>query len=159
GRLWRFLRFRHLRLQLLQTECAAVAALVTQEDAFPPDIHRDHLFPADGRHQGAALAREPLARLDVRIVLVGETAHETPAAAGDLRRIQRQALVLGQLEAHRLQLAQPRGAAEFSPAPAHAAQRRCLVPYTDLLQLDARAERAREVADQLAEIDAPLGRE
>src|SRR5690606_22544582 len=44
-------------------------------------------------------------------------------------------------------------------AAADPAEQRRLVPHADLPQLDARAERARQVADQLAEVHAPLRRE
>src|SRR5690606_15495630 len=111
------------------------------------------------RDERLPLARELLPGLQVGLVLVGQTAHETAAAAGDLRRIQRQPLVLGQLEADRLDLAQPRRATQLAAAPAHAAEEGRLVPHTDLLQLDAGPERSRQVANQLAEVDATLGRE
>src|SRR5690606_31506983 len=55
--------------------------------------------------------------------------------------------------------AQPGRAAQLAPAAAHAAEQRRFIADADLLQLDARAEGAREVAHELAEVDASLGGE
>src|SRR5690606_1827437 len=79
--------------------------------------------------------------------------------SSDLCRVERESLVLGELQADGLELAQPGRAAQLAAAATHATQECGLVPYTDLLELDARAERAGEVANQLAEVDAPLCRE
>ena len=115
---------------------------------------------------------EPAARLDVALVLVHQAAHEASAAPRDLRRVQGEALVLGELQAYRLELREPRRAAQLAPAPPHAPQQRGLVAHADLLQFDTGAEGARQVAherakvhpllggevhDQLATIELPLG--
>src|SRR5690606_1417754 len=112
-----------------------------------------------GRANPAALAREAAPRLDVRLVLVHQAAHQTAATSADLRRVERQPLVLRELERYRLQLGEPRRAAQLSAAAAHAAEQRGLVPHADLLQLDPGAERTREVPHELTEVDALLGRE
>jgi len=108
-----------------------------------------HLGHALGPHGGAQhppLLGEPLARLHVEIVLVAEAAQQPPAAARDLRRVERQVLILGERQAHRAQLRQPARAAVLATAPAHAVEPLRLVPRADLPQLDARVEQAREVA-------------
>src|SRR5690606_35209951 len=150
---------RHFLLQIRERNGAAAAILVTERHALAPDIHADHLLASERRLQRASLAREPLAGCDVRVVLVGEAAHEAPAAAGDLCRVERESLVLGELQADGLELAQPGRAAQLAAAATHATQECGLVTHTDLFELDARAERAGEVANELAEADAPLCRE
>ena len=56
---------------------------------------------------GLPLLRESLAALHVELVLVAQAAHQAAARAGDLRWVERQALVLGYAEIHRPQLGQP----------------------------------------------------
>src|SRR5690606_28127828 len=81
------------------------------------------------------------------------------ATAGDLRRVEGEPLILGQLQADRLQLPEPCRAAQFASAPPDAAQERRLVANADLAKLDPGAKRSCQLADELAEIDAPLRRE
>src|SRR5690606_18685515 len=146
-------------LQLLESDGAAVSIFVLEQHALAPDVDAHDLLPAARREERLALAREALARLHVAVVFVREAAHQPAAAPGDLRRVEREALVLRELEADGLQLAQPRGAAQLAAAPADAAQQRGLVADADLLGLDARADRAVEVAHELAEVDPPFRRE
>ena len=68
-------------------------------------------------------------------------------------------LLLGHLHRHGLELAQPARAAELAAARADAAEQLGLVARADLLHLDARVQRLRQVAHQLAEVDAALGAE
>jgi hypothetical protein len=92
-------------------------------------------------------------------VLVAETAHEPAAGARDLRRVEREALVLGDAEVDRAQLGEPGRGAVLAPAASDAVEPLGLVAYADLLQLDPRAEHRRQLADELPEVDSLLGRE
>ena len=103
--------------------------------------------------------RKALAALHVELVLVAQAAHQAPARAGDLRRIERQPLILRDAEVHRAQLGQPRRRAVLAAAAADAVEPLGFVAHADLLQLDARAEHRRELAHERAEVDALLGRE
>ena len=62
-------------------------------------------------------------------------------------------------EVHRSQLGQPRRRAVLATAAADAAEPLGLVANADLLELDARAEQRRELAHEVPEVDALLGRE
>ena len=84
--------------------------------------------------------REALAALHVELVLVAQAAHQAPARARDLRRIERELLVLRDLQVHRAQLGQPRRRAVLAAAAADAAEPLRLVAHADLLELDAGAE-------------------
>src|SRR5262249_14812106 len=84
--------------------------------------------------------------------LVGQAAHEAPAGARDLARVQGQVLLARHLERDRVEALHPRRAAERAPAGTAAVDAFRLVADADLPQLDARLEAAREVLHQLAEI-------
>src|SRR5690606_13522840 len=89
-------------------------------------------------------------------MLVLEAAEEAAAAAGDLARIEREPLILGESEVDRRQLLEPGGAAVLLPASSDAAEAGGFVPDADLAELDAGAEEGREVAHQGAEVDPLL---
>src|SRR5437773_1166037 len=103
--------------------------------------------------------RQRLLELDVRLVLVAQAALEPPAHAGELRGVERQALLLRHPDRHRLELLQPRGAAQLAPARADSARHLGLVARADLLHLDARAQQLAQLAPQVAEVDPLLARE
>src|SRR5881392_439307 len=97
--------------------------------------------------------------LDVRLILVAQAALEPPAHAGELRGVERQALLLRHPDRHGLELLQPRGAAQLAPARADSARHLGLVARADLLHLDARAQQLAQLAPQVAEVDPLLARE
>src|SRR5688500_2775893 len=123
------------------------------------NVDRQHLFLAPGGHDDLSFLGEALATLDVELVLVAQAAHETPARAGDLRGIQRKALVLRDTEVDRAKLRQPGSGAVLTAATPDAVEPLCLVTNADLLQLDAGAEERREIADEVAKVDALFGGE
>src|SRR3989304_3712430 len=91
-----------------------------QQDALAEDVHGlDPLLAARGPKHFPFL-RKALAAGHVELVLVTEAAQQASAAAGDLRRVQREPLVLGQREADRLWIPAPRGAAILAPPPSPA---------------------------------------
>ena len=92
-------------------------------------------------------------------MLVAEATQQAPAASRDLRRIEREVLVLGERQADRPELRQPARAAVLAAAAAHPVQPLRLVARADLAQLDARAKRAREIAHQGAKVHTLLGGE
>ena len=60
-----------------------------QRDALAEDVHGHHFRFAKRRCDNSAFLREALAALDVELVLVTQTSHQTPARPRDLRRVQR----------------------------------------------------------------------
>ena len=82
------------------------------------------------------LAGEALARRHVELVLVLEAAEQPAAAAGDLGRVEREVLVLGEREADGRELGEPGGAAVLPAAAADAAEPGRLVAHADLPELD-----------------------
>src|SRR6185369_4042781 len=128
----------------------------THRRGLPEHVLAHDLAVALHRRHARADARQPAAKLEVRVVLVPQAAFEPPAHARELRRVQRQSLLLRHLHRYRLKLAQPRGAAELPAAGADAPDHLRLVARADLLHLDARVQRLREIADELAKIDATL---
>src|SRR5690606_22224999 len=135
---------------------APAPVLGPQMHPLPPDVHADHLLPAERGHHRLALAWELAPRVEIRLVLVREAAHQAAAAPRDLGGVEREPLVLRELQAHGLELPQPRRAAELAPAPPDAAEQRRLVADADLSQLDPGAEGACQITDQLPEIDPAL---
>src|SRR2546430_16666528 len=105
------------------------------------------------------IRRPPRSTLFPYTTLFRSAAQQPPTPARDLRRIERQVLILGEREADRPQLGEPARTAVLAPAAAHAVQPLRLVARADLPQLDPGVEQAGEVAHQRAKIDALLGRE
>jgi hypothetical protein len=130
------------------------AVLTPEQQPLAEDVHGlDELGPCT-RLDGLALLRETLAAAHVEVMLVPEAAEQAATPAGNLRRVERQMLILGQGEAHRAQLWQPTGAAVLAAAAADAIEALGLVARADLPQVDPRAEQGRELAHQITEIDA-----
>src|SRR5262249_36108214 len=138
--------------------CDAVlgALVVTHPHHFLVELGaRDGDHAAPGA-EGAAHRGNALGAVAVLHQLVGEAAHQPPACARDLAGVERELLFLGHLERDRVELLEPGGAAERTPARAAAVQALGLVAYPDLAQLDARVEFRRQVLDQVAEVHALL---
>ena len=117
--------------------------LVAEEDPLPEDIDRDHLLRTDRCPQRLALLGKPLAGGDVEIVLVLEAAEQPATAAGNLGRVEREMLILGQPEVDRGELLEPGGAAVLPAAAPDARQAGGFVPDSDLAELDSGARTAR----------------
>src|SRR5581483_10388434 len=102
--------------------------------------------------------REERARLLVERVFVTQAALEPAADA--LRGVgrEREALDLRHAQRHRLEDAQEGRAAERAPADARAAARARALAGAELAELDARLRLRLEVARELAQVDAILGR-
>ena len=92
-------------------------------------------------------------------MLIAQTAHESTAGAGDLRRIQRQPLIFGDTEIDGSQFRQPRARTILAAATPNSIETLCFVANADLFQLDARAEHRGELAHQVSEVDAFFGGE
>jgi len=147
-----------LLLQLDQRDDPAPIG-AAEEDALAEDVDRDHFFLALCGLQHLAFAREALAGRDVELMLVPQTAEQAATAAGDLRRVEREVLILREGEADGRELAQPGAAAILPAAAAHSLEARRFIPDADLPEIDAGAEDVGEVAHQSAEIDSLLRRE
>src|SRR5205085_10792124 len=148
-----------LDTQLIECDKPHFAIGAAQCHALAKDIVRDNLLLAAAGAQQLSLLREAFALLDIELVLVAEAAHEATARARDLRGIERQALILRDAEIDGTQFRQPGARAVLPPAAPDTIESFGLVTDADLLQLNARPEHRREVADQITEIDALLGRE
>ena len=92
-------------------------------------------------------------------MFVAQAAHEATTGTTDLRRVERQLLILCHAEVHRAQIRQPRGRAILPPATTDAVQPLRFVTHTDLFQFDARLECGSEVAHERTKIDTLFGRE
>ena len=95
----------------------------------------------------------------VGLVLVAQAAHEPAAGARDLAGIEREILLLGHLDGDGLERAAHADAAQHLAAMADAAHGAGLVANAHLAHVDVDVEPRREVAHELAEVDALLGRE
>jgi len=97
--------------QLVKGDYAAFAFFVSKRDGVTPDVDVDDTFLSLARADLLSLSVVALSVNKEGAVLVHQAAHESTAAATDLGRIQREPLVLCQLETHWLQFREPRGAA------------------------------------------------
>jgi hypothetical protein len=100
------------------------------------------------------LARHPALDAHVLFMFVGKAAEQASTNPADLRRVQREVLILRHFNRHARVVGKECGAAEQATAWTDAAQEFCLVARTDLAEFDAGAKRARQIAHQGAEIDA-----
>src|SRR6185436_16921503 len=91
--------------------------------------------------------------------LVAQAALQAPAQPRQLRRVEAQVLLLGHLDRDRLERLQEGRAAERTAAGAVAAVHLRLVADADLAHFDSRPELGRQLAHQLAEVDAAVGGE
>src|SRR5690349_7520485 len=91
--------------------------------------------------------------------LIAQAALQAAAESRELRRIEAQVLLLGHFDRDRLERLQERRAADRTAARAVAADDLRLVAHADLPHLDSGAELARELPDQLAEVNSRVGRE
>ncbi len=149
----------HFSAQRVELDDASLPRLVQQRDLVVPDVDGDHLFRALRRADRFPFPGKTLSGGEVRIVFVRQAAHQPATGAGNLRRVEREVLILGELQGDRLDLPEPGGAAEFSTATPHPTEQRGLVADADLPQLDACAERTRQIANELAEIHPTFGGE
>src|SRR6266566_3557403 len=94
----------------------------TDDHGLPEHVLADDRAVALDRLDRRPDRRQRLLELDVRLVLVAQTALEPPAHAGELRGVERQALLLRHPDRHGLELLQPRGAAQLAPARADPAR-------------------------------------
>ncbi len=85
-------------------------------------------------------------------MLIGHATHKSTAYPGDLRRVQGEVLLLYHLDANRGELVQPLTATALSSAGSDPFHRLCLVPDSDLPELDACFELLGQVPDVRAEI-------
>ena len=115
-------------------------------------LRGNHLAAAFRRINDAALTRRDLLQFGIRLVLIFQAAHQTAAHTGDLRRIERQVLILRHVDGNRMEILEVRTAAQFTAAAAQTANHLRLIAHADLAQLNAGAEHACEVLDQLAEV-------
>jgi len=95
----------------------------------------------------------------VGALLIGQAAEQPAAHAGNLRRVQKEILLLGHLDGHRLELADESGAAAHLSAVAYGTNHLGFVADANLAELDAGAVRFDQVLHQLPEVDAPRCRE
>ena len=112
----------------------------------------NYLAAAFRRIDHAALTRRDLLQLGVGLMLILETAHQTAAHTGNLRRIERQVLILCHIDGDRMEIIEIRAAAQLAAAAAQTADHLCLIAHADLAQLNTGAEHARKVLNQLAEV-------
>ena len=119
---------------------------------------RGTLCPTTRPGPSGVVTRSPIAgavglELLVQRVLVLEAAHQPAAGAGDAHRVERQVLVLGHPDGHRLEVGQEGGAAQVAPARTDAALDPGRVAGRELAQLDPAAQGRAEIADQGPEVD------
>ena len=136
-----------------------LAALEAQHDLLLGRVVLDDLALSQRRvDDGVALGRAAL-EVAVGLELVAQAAHEAPARARDLGRVEREVLLLGHADAHRVEARGETTAAELLAAVAVAADDGGLLAHADLAHVDAHVELAREITHELAEVHAVLGGE
>jgi len=99
---------------------------------------------------------EPVERLAVLLVLVGETAHQPAADPGEPLWAQEELLLERKLKWDWTQLVEERPAAQGPPARPHLPQDPRRVAGPDLVELESQPERRPQLAEELPEVH-PLG--
>ena len=130
-----------------------------QEDPFPEQVHGHDAFGAEGGSDDLPFLGKPLPRGYVEGVLVLQAAEEPAAAAGNLARVQGEALVLGQPQADGREVGEPGRAAEFTSTAAQPSEAGGLIACPDLPEIDAGPEPGGQVADEAPEVHPGFGSE
>ena len=120
-------------------------------------VHIADVAGAVRRQDEGVVLGQALNGILIGVLFIFQAAHQPAAGTGDLGRVQTQVLGLGHLDGHGQELVHELGAAEGPTADAQAADHLGLVSDADLPQLDAGAEHAGQVLDQLAEVHAAVG--
>ena len=94
----------------------------------------------------------------VRLELITQAAHQAAANAANLGRVERQVLLFCHADRDGLKLSAKARATELLAALGIAAHQAGLVAHTDLAHVDANVQRRGQILDELAKIDALLGR-
>ena len=147
------------RLHLAEWHANLLAVLQAQGKLLLGRVVLHDLCRAKRRLDDGVLLGRALLEVAVRLELVAQAAHETAARAGDLVGVERQVLLLCHADGHGLKAAAKARAAQLLAAVAKASHERGLLAHADLAHVDALAQLAGEVAHELAEVDALVGRE
>ena len=94
----------------------------------------------------------------VSVFLIFQTAHQSAADSGDLRRIQGQILLLRHLDGYRYEIRQIAVAAQRPSTDADTTADLCLITDTNLTQLDTSLEHTCQILYQFAEVDTSIRR-
>ena len=105
GRLFNPAGLGDLGAKIRQANDAPLFCFVQERNQIPPYIDPDHLFGAVGRPDRLTFAGEAFPCLEIGVVLVRQTAHQATAGTGNLGGIEREPLVLGELQRDRLDFA------------------------------------------------------
>ena len=92
----------------------------------------------------------------VRFLFVFQAAHQSSAGTRNLRRIQRQILLLRHFDRHRDKIRQIGVAAKRPPADSVASENLRLIPHADLTQLNSCTENTCKILHQVAEIHSSV---
>ncbi len=150
--------FRLLGYEVVKAGFHFESILVALDDhSLLEGVVPDHLSVAFHRDDALAHGWQPASELQVGVELVAEAALQTATHSRQLRGVERQALLLRHFHRDRVELRQPRRAAQLAAARPNGADHLRLIPGADLFHLDARVQHVREVTDELPEVD-PLFR-
>ena len=146
-----------------------VLLLQTNGDQLFHQMHRNDDPGSAGRLDRLSELRHDRLHLPILLVLVGEATQQAAADSGDLRRVERQVLVLGHAHGDFGEGRKPRRAAERPPASPQSTEQSCFVSRPNLAQLYptpqlfsqggrqamklARIRRAFPVRDRIVEVD------
>src|SRR6185503_16009602 len=100
-------QFGHLTIEIRQPHNAHVTLGRTQREVFMKDVDRHELFFTARSGENLSFFRESFSALHIKLVLVTKAAHQPAARAGDLRRVEREPLVLCDAEVDRPELREP----------------------------------------------------
>ena len=103
-----------LALEVRQWNNARITFGRAQRYRFVKDVARQNFLIANRCANNAALLRETTAALDVELMFVAQATHQPTTRARNLRRIERQLLILRDREINRTQIRQPRRRTVFA---------------------------------------------
>jgi hypothetical protein len=98
---WRLAQTLEFLFEIDQRNDAGTLLVTAEKHPLSEDVHRHHALGALTGAERLALLGEPFTRCDIELVLVLETAEQAAAAAGDLGRVEREMLILGEGQADR----------------------------------------------------------
>ena len=154
GLLFAALRARHVG----QIDLEDLAVLQTQHKLLARRVIFLDARLAERRVDKRLLFGRAALKVLVRLELIAQAAHQAAANTADLGRVERQVLLFCHANRDGLKLSAKTRAAEFLSALGIAAHQAGLVAHADLTHVDANVQRRGQVLDELAKIDALLGR-
>ena len=154
----RLIRQDHGR-PIRQGKIQLITGFVQHADRIAKHVGPQRLHGSLGGHVATAELGSAVLKIRIIFLLVSKAAQQAPTNPRNFRRIQKEVLILGHLDGHRLETTQISPAATHLPAISERPDHLGLVAHADLAQFNAGAVIAHQLLDQIPKINPARSRE